>query len=245
MQPPVKDLLLAGGEFCSGCQWCWSGRTVPWSWLLRTCKSKSAFHFLELGFPKVDFFSVCFRSLPKLVSSNSVPLTDSGMAWSSKVSNLGLCLNPGNSWIQCGSWRFFLCVFFSHEMKNWCCQKMIVTICLTIYVFLNFTNHLCSWVPTSTSAHAEGSLVSVIFFLFFLASLLGQIPFDKEGILVRNSLIQQKCHFWISELDFSNNLSYLLWSGFQPTSVLNGFSELLTKVLIVVAKDFVTVFPPK
>lgn len=23
----------------------------------------------------------------------------------------------------------------SHEIKSWCCQKMIVTICLTLYVF--------------------------------------------------------------------------------------------------------------
>lgn len=114
-------------------------RRVPF----RTCGSKSAFHFPELSFSKVEFFwfffLVCFCSFPKPVSSNSAPLTDSGTARWPMISSAGLCLMPGTAEFS------VVCQgFFSHEIKNWCCQKMIGTICLTMYIFLNFTNCLCS-----------------------------------------------------------------------------------------------------
>lgn len=79
-----------------------------------------------------------------------------------------------------------VCPFFSYEIKNWCCQKMIVTICLTGDVFLNFTNRLCfEWpLPRQHMMVEITNFVFVIFFFFFLASVGGQIPFSKEGILV-------------------------------------------------------------
>ena len=97
------------------------------------------FPFLSLSVPKVDFFlqfvSVLFQSQCQVTAclSRTWGWPDVPM-----ISSLGMCLIPGTAEFS------VVCQgFFPHEIKNWCCQKMIVTICLTIYVFLNFANHLC------------------------------------------------------------------------------------------------------
>lgn len=167
MQQPVKDLLIAGGRWTKALDRHHAMEGTFWTWGL-----KSAFHFLELSFPKVDLFyfyfyfwfvSFPFQSQCRVTAS----FHGFGVAGGGMRNRPGMCLLLGTaeSRVVCP-----LLFFFSHEVKNWCCQKMIVTICLTGDVFLNFTNRLCFEGPLPRQ-HMVVAITDLVFVTFCSFSL--------------------------------------------------------------------------
>lgn len=162
MRQPLVHLSIAGGRWTDAPgapTIVGTGRPMPWVFHFGRADSQSAFHFLELSFPKVDFFfwgGGPFHSFPKLVSGDRVPLSDPGMmAWNPDGWPSWRVPRTGNSWIQCVLPGVVLFFFFLHEIKSWCCQKMIVSIWLCVYFKTSPT--IYAPVATSTSAHDGGN----------------------------------------------------------------------------------------
>lgn len=74
-----------------------TGDPVPWGLLFGTCKPKSAIHFLELSFPKVDIFGLV--SVPSHSQCQVTVCLSRIQGWPEDQmhSRLGMCLVLGTA----------------------------------------------------------------------------------------------------------------------------------------------------
>lgn len=183
MQQPVKDLLIAGGRWTEALDRHHAMEGTFWTWGL-----KSAFHFLELSFPKVDLFyfyfyfwfvSFPFQSQCRVTAS----FHGFGVAGGGMRNRPGMCLLLGTaeSRVVCPLLFFFLTWSQELVLPKDDCNHLSDWGCI-----FKLYQPFMLWGATSTSAHGGGNyrLSFCDFLFFFPASLWGQIPFSKEGVLV-------------------------------------------------------------